>query len=213
MLVLLACAAVFGVWIAVELLVAELDVREIIALATDYIRSWGALAVLASIGLMVLHSVIPIPAEILAAANCMVFGPYWGFAITWLGAMVAALLAFGLSRYLGRPFLQRFVSQRTNRKIDEWAARNGVPALILCRLIPLVSFNVINYAAGLTNVSWLTFAWTTGIGIVPGTIVTVLVTESLLAGNTAVALLVAAAMLIVVVYWIWTRLRGAAGPQ
>ena len=50
------------------------------------IRSWGAWGVLASIGLMVFHSFVPFPAELLAIANGMVYGPLWGTVITWTGA-------------------------------------------------------------------------------------------------------------------------------
>ena len=42
---------------------------------------------------MVLHSFIPFPAEFLAIANGMVFGPVLGTVITWSGAMAGALLA------------------------------------------------------------------------------------------------------------------------
>jgi len=42
------------------------------------IEAWGSWAALASVGLMVLHSFVPFPAEILAFANGMIFGPLWG---------------------------------------------------------------------------------------------------------------------------------------
>ncbi|MCF8532076.1 MAG: VTT domain-containing protein [Reyranella sp.] len=83
----------------------------------------------------------------------------------------------------------------------------AIPALIVCRLIPLVSFNVINYAAGLMNISWWTFIWTTAIGIVPGTFFTILVTETLLSGSTAAAVLCISATLVAIVLWVWRRRR------
>ena len=60
------------------------------------IRSWGAWGILASIGLMVLHSFVPFPAELLACANGMVYGTLWGTVITWTGAMLGASIAFGV---------------------------------------------------------------------------------------------------------------------
>lgn len=206
-LLFLVCAIALATFFFINFGLSELSFRGAIAEATDYIRSCGALAVAASIGLMVMHSVVPLPAEIIAAANCMVFGPYWGFIVTWVGAMIAAVVAFGVSRYLGRPLLRGVLSRRAYLRIDQLAARGGVPALILCRLIPLVSFNVINYAAGLMNVSWWTFIWTTAIGIIPGTLVIILVTESLLAGSTAMAVLCISAVLLVIVFWVWKRRR------
>ena len=54
---------------------------------------------------MVLHSFVPFPAEVVAMANGMLYGPLWGTLITWVGAMLGAYLAFGLARWLGRPFV------------------------------------------------------------------------------------------------------------
>ena len=34
----------------------------------------------------------------------------------------------------------------------------------------MIAFNLINYAAGLSRVGWWTFAWTTGLGILPVTV-------------------------------------------
>ena len=131
------------------------------------IRSWGRWAVAASIGLMVAHSLVPFPAEFVTFANGMLFGPVWGVAITWIGAMLGASLAFALSRWFGRPFVDALMNERHRDAVDRWARRQGIGALLLSRLMPLISFNVINYAAGLTPISWRTFLWTTGLGILP----------------------------------------------
>ena len=47
------------------------------------------------------------------------------------------------------------------------------PSWAILSFIPLISFNLINYGAGLTKISWWTFTWTTGIGILPFTIIMV----------------------------------------
>jgi len=129
------------------------------------IRSWGHWAVAASIGLLIAHSLVPFPAEFVTFANGMLFGPVWGVAITWTGAMLGAALAFALARWCGRPFVDALMNERHRAAMDRWARRQGIGVLLLSRLMPLISFNVINYAAGLTPVSWWTFLWTTGLGI------------------------------------------------
>ena len=134
------------------------------------IESWGRWAVVASILLMILHSFVPIPAELLAVANGMFFGPLWGIVVTWIGAMIGAYLAFGLSRALGRPFVLKMLPCKHRDRLDEWVSKQGSGALLISRFVPVVSFNAINYAAGLTNISWWTFSWTTGLGILPLTI-------------------------------------------
>ncbi len=114
------------------------------------IKSWGNWAVAASIGLMIAHSLVPFPAEFVTFANGMLFGPLWGVVITWTGAMLGASLAFALARWFGRPFVDALMNERHRAAMDRWMRRQGVGVLLLSRLMPLISFNVINYAAGLT---------------------------------------------------------------
>jgi uncharacterized membrane protein YdjX (TVP38/TMEM64 family) len=105
----------------------------------------------------------------------MLFGAVSGILITWTGAMLGAFAAFGLARLLGRPFVERMVRKNDWQRIDGWIADQGWQVLLISRFIPVIAFNLINYAAGLTQVSWFTFAWTTGVGILPATILMVLV--------------------------------------
>ena len=143
----------------------------------ELIRGWGAWGIAGSIGLMILHSFVPFPAECLAIANGVVFGLLWGTLITWSGAMLGAWLAFALARTLGRPFVSRMVSERHWGRIDSWSGTHGWSALLAARLVPVIAFNLINYAAGLVNVSWWTFTWTTALGILPLTFLMVLLGE------------------------------------
>ncbi len=161
--------ALFGGAILGWRLLAPLGLN--VADAAGLIRSWGMWGAVGSIGLMIVHSVLPFPAEVLAIANGMVYGPLWGSVITWIGAMLGASAAFGLARWLGRPFLRRVVSAPREAQLVAWSLRHGGKTMLLARLIPVVAFNLINYAAALTPIPWWTFLWTTGVGILPFTIV------------------------------------------
>jgi uncharacterized membrane protein YdjX (TVP38/TMEM64 family) len=159
--------------------------------------SWGEWGVVASIILMVLHSFVPFPAEFVAIANGMCYGLIWGTVITWVGAMLGALLAFSLSRRFGRPFVERLVAHNNWNEIDDWIARYGGSGVFLCRFIPVIAFNLINYAAGLTKISYWTFSWTTGLGILPMTTLMVLLGSEVHELSIYSWLLVAAAGLVV----------------
>jgi uncharacterized membrane protein YdjX (TVP38/TMEM64 family) len=178
------------------------------------IRSWGAWSAVASIILMILHSFIPFPAEIVAIANGILFGAFWGSVITWVGAMLGAALAFALSRWLGRPFVEAMVNPRQCARLDAWVARQGTGALLFSRFVPVISFNLINYAAGLTAISWWTFLWATGLGILPLTVAMVVMGDQILSGDTAMWLWFGLGGLAVWLLWWWTRRvmrrRGAA---
>ncbi len=158
------------------------------------ILSWGAWGVIGSIGLMIIHSFVPFPAEILAIANGMIYGPVWGSLVTWIGAMLGAYLAFGLARCLGRPLVLHLVTRRKLQSIDVWTETRGGITLLVSRLIPMIAFNLINYAAGLTRISWWTFTWATGLGILPITIL-----MAVLGHNMAT-----------IPWWLWPFLAGAA---
>lgn len=168
----------------------------------EHIRSWGMWGVAGSILLMVLHSFVPFPAELVAMANGMLYGPVWGTVITWTGAMLGAYLAFGLARWLGRPFVRAMVAARHHEAIDRWAARQGGEILLFSRFVPVISFNLINYAAGLTGISWWTFTWATGLGILPLTTLMVMMGDGLWAGDGHVWLwLLAAAVVGWLLWW------------
>lgn len=143
------------------------------------IESWGPWGVFMAIGLMVIHSFIPFPAEFVAIANGMVYGAIWGTVITWVGAMLGAFLSFGLTRMLGRPFVDKMLAHRQWQTVDNWVASHGGKTLLLSRFIPVISFNLINYAAGLTRLSWWTFAWATGLGILPLTTIMVIMGDQM----------------------------------
>ena len=138
-----------------------------------FIKSLGYWGVGVSVGLMILHSFVPIPAEFVAVANGLVYGAVWGTVITWVGAMLGAYLAFALARKYGQPFVRRLLTEKKSKVVENWVARHGTGALFISRFIPIISFNLINYAAGLSPISWWTFSWTTGLGILPMTVLMV----------------------------------------
>ncbi|KUJ73618.1 hypothetical protein AVO45_13520 [Ruegeria marisrubri] len=134
------------------------------------LRAAGIWAPVVVIGLMVLHSFVPFPAEILALCAGAVFGTLLGGALIWVGAMAGALVAFGLARWLGREAVRGWLGTAQARRLDDWTETQGAFTLLVLRLLPVVAFNLINYAAGLTRVRLWTFVWTTAIGILPITL-------------------------------------------
>lgn len=160
-LLVVAGIAVFGGYFL------EFEAGEWIREIEDTIAAWGPWGVVVSMGIMMLHSFVPFPAEFLAIANGMLYGPVLGTVITWSGAMLGALVAFGLSRLLGRPFVATMVARRHTAWIDSWSGEGAVHWIFLARFVPVIAFNLVNYAAGLTRISWWTFTWTTALGILP----------------------------------------------
>ncbi|MFQ5534253.1 MAG: TVP38/TMEM64 family protein [Sphingomonadales bacterium] len=177
---ILAVAAVLAAGYALYVWLGQLQQSYSTAEFQELILSWGTWGVLASIALMIVHCFVPFPAEFIAIANGMAYGPLWGTVITWTGAMVGAALAFWLTRLLGERFVRRVVAEKNWRRIDCWVEREGAGALFVSRFIPVISFNLINVAAGLTHLRWWTFLWATGLGILPMTTLMVVMGDQLM---------------------------------
>jgi uncharacterized membrane protein YdjX (TVP38/TMEM64 family) len=77
--------------------------------------------------------------------------------------------AFALGRALGRDAVERVTGTRVAR-VDALLGRHGLLAVLGVRLVPVLPFTVINYAAGLTAVRLRDYVGGTALGIVPGTI-------------------------------------------
>jgi uncharacterized membrane protein YdjX (TVP38/TMEM64 family) len=162
--------------------------------AQRFAASWGMWSAAVAVLLMVLHSFVPLPAEIIAVANGMLFGTWLGVALTWAGAMLGAVLSFALARALGRPFVRLLVSERHWQQVE---TRSLTPTtLLLIRLVPLISFNLVNYAAGLLGVRWWPFLWTTALGILPLTVAMVVAGDEMLQAPLWLWLAIAAALLV-----------------
>lgn len=172
-------AALFGVVLVCVALAFVPGVRETVsalvgaafrgdgAAFRDEIQGYGVLGPLVSVGLALLHIVVPFPAEILALANGLAFGFWGGLAVTWGGFMLAALLTYGLGWALGRPVLVRFVPEKHRMRLDSWLVREGFFPLLVMRLIPLVPFNALCLACGVVRVKFWTYVWITALGILP----------------------------------------------
>jgi uncharacterized membrane protein YdjX (TVP38/TMEM64 family) len=170
-------------------------VADVVAL----VRGWGRWGWAASIGLMVLHSFLPLPAEVIPLANGMLYGAPLGVALTWSGAMLGAALSFALARGLGRPFVRLVAGERAWRRVESVSPTPGT--LIFVRLVPLISFNLVNYAAGVLGVPWWRFLWTTALGILPLTVVMVVMGNAMLAAPLWAWL--AAALALVALWLLW----------
>ena len=131
------------------------------------VKELGPWAPALAIAAMIIVSFLPLPAETVAVANGMVFGRWEGFVLTWLGAMIAALIAFCLARWLGAPIIKRILPKATLERFEALVERRGAPFLLLARMIPFVPYTVVNYGSGLSPVRLRTYIWTSAIGMAP----------------------------------------------
>ncbi len=155
-----------------------------IAALKVFMLSFGPWAPAISFLLMILQTLIaPLPAFALAMANAMAFGMVYGCLLSCVSALVAAFTAFYLSRWCGRPFLERWLYVRPLRALDALIETYGAWGVLVARLFPVISFDLVSFAAGLTAMRAGSFGLATLVGMLPAAIAFSLLGDSIASAN------------------------------
>ena len=110
-----------------------------------------------------------LPATVITAAGAFIFGPWLGFLYNLIGAMIAASAAFLIARYLLRDEAARFLTGRL-RSLDEQSEQHGFAAIFYLRMI-FFPFLPLNYAAGITRISFRDYFFATLLSLPVGSFV------------------------------------------
>lgn len=127
----------------------------------------GAAGPLVFVALYAVLTVLLFPGSFSTAAAGVLFGVALGTALAVVGATLGATAAFLVGRRLGREQVEQIAGSRIGG-IDRWIERHGLLAVLYVRLIPVIPFNALNYAAGITGVRRRDYVIGTGVGIIPG---------------------------------------------
>ena len=141
--------------------------RHVIEHSVIIVQSFGVYGIAFAIFLMALLCIIPVPSEFLILLNMEVYGVGWGLFYSWIGAVIGAVAAMYLTRWRFQSLLRRLFSLHRQQQVDEWVKRRGTMGLLGLRFVPFVPFHALNYVAGVLNVSFWPFVWTTAVGIIP----------------------------------------------
>ena len=114
---------------------------------------------------------------------------------------------------MARPLLDRWFGSERFERIEAAIERGGATLLLAVRLIPIVPFSLVSYAAGAARVPLWRFVWTTAVGYLPITALSVYfgtrleglsLTDPLVLGS-------AAALLALLFAGHWIMRRGGLG--
>lgn len=174
----------------------------------EYILSFGIWGPVVSFLLMILQSVAaPLPAFVITFANAALFGWVYGAILSWTSAMAGAAICFYIAKFLGRNTVENLTSKFALDEVDKFFVKYGKHTILIARLLPFMSFDLVSYAAGLTSMSFASFFIATGIGQLPATIVYSYVGGMLTGGAklmmTGLLTLFALSILIYVIKKIW----------
>ncbi len=173
----------FGLGLGLALLLALLlrpgSLCSLLCSALLWVQAQGAAVVIAYIGIYNLATVLFVPGALLTLGGGALYGVVWGSVYALGAAILGATIAFAIGRYLARgavcrqmrwPFGPVFgLSHPHFQALDAAVTRSGFKIVLLTRLSPMLPFNLLNYAYGVTNVS-LKHYLMGSLGMVPGTI-------------------------------------------
>ncbi|SCG82261.1 TVP38/TMEM64 family inner membrane protein ydjZ [Proteiniborus sp. DW1] len=187
-------------------ILSMLDVEAI----KGYILSFGIWAPVISFLLMVFQSIAaPLPAFLITFANAALFGWVKGAILSWTSSMVGAVLCFYIARVYGRTTVEKLTNRFALQEVDKFFDKYGNYAILIARLLPFISFDIVSYAAGLTSMSLWSFLWATGLGQLPATIVYSYVGGMLTGGVktfvTALFILFSLSILVFLIKKVWNE--------
>jgi uncharacterized membrane protein YdjX (TVP38/TMEM64 family) len=163
-LLLMVTAACLGTAIWAGFNLEALEPKRI----AEMLGAYGALSPAAFAVVRVIGAVVLLPGAVLAIAAGMLFGPIWGAVYNVLAATLGAVLAFGIARFLAPNWAARAVKGRVGlaammQSIDA----EGWRFVAFVRLVPVLPYNVLNYALGLTSIRLSDFTLATLVFMIP----------------------------------------------
>jgi uncharacterized membrane protein YdjX (TVP38/TMEM64 family) len=121
-----------------------------------------------------------LPGLPITLAGGVLFGPVWGVVYVAIGSTLGAALVFLVARYLARDWVAAKLTGTRLVSLDEKVARQGWKIVAFTRLIPVFSFSLLNYAFGLTRISFWPYLAATFVCMLPSTIAYVYFSSNIL---------------------------------
>lgn len=177
-----------------------------------WLQQAGIWAPIIYILLYIFATVLVLPSTALNLAGGAVFGPWFGTFWTSIAAVIAAVVTFIFTRTIGRNLVTQKLIKRW-RTIDTEIKSGGFFYIFAIRLLPIIPYGLVNFAAGLTSIRFRDYFWGTLLGTVPGVAPFVLIgssgSEALRTGNfsTLIAALSLTGVLSMAAIW-YRRHRG-----
>lgn len=148
----------------------QFNVQELLRTSLIWVESLGSWGVAAFIVIYNVATILFIPGTLLTMSGGVLFGVVWGSVYVAIAATLGATWAFLIGRYLCRDVICRTIQSNVKfQAIDKAVAKEGFKIVLLTRLSPVLPFNLLNYAFGVTQVSLRDYILGS-LGMIPGTV-------------------------------------------
>ena len=136
-----------------------------------YVLGFGSWALIVFIGLYALNTVSLLPPiGIMSLAAGFIFGPWAGSVGIMIGSLIGTTATFTISRVFGRKYLETIIRGK-GQEFEEKLNQKGFITILFIRLIPLIPWEVVNYASGLSKIKYRDYILGTLIGIFPSVVI------------------------------------------
>ena len=165
---------------------------------------WGFLILLAIQFLQIVVAFIP--GEVVQVAAGMIYGPWVGALIIWLGCIISSSFIFVLVHKLGAPFVQAMVPEKYMGKFRDWETSDKFNVIVfILFLIPGLPKDVFTYITPLTHMSMKNFVLISNFARIPGIVLSTYAAAGLVSGNIVESVIIfavtaAVAIVALVVY-------------
>lgn len=126
---------------------------------------WGLVA---AIVLFTVSAFVGVPQFVLIAACVVAFGPWSGFAYSWIATVASAAATYWLGRGPTARALERF-GGRTLGKMTRFVGKNAFYASFMIRNVPSAPFIVVNMAFGASRANFTGYLAGCALGVLPKT--------------------------------------------
>lgn len=158
--------------------IRPMDIRE-------FILSLGIWGPSVFILLYLIGPLVFLPTSVLSLGAGMAFGVWPGILYILLGATGAAMTGYIMGRLFGTSILkvQRYA---WSKKLFEQVEKHSFLYVFILRLIPIISFDLLSYAGGITKVRFKFFIFATFFGMIPGTFAYTFLGSSIVSGDITI---------------------------
>ncbi|VEP13957.1 conserved membrane hypothetical protein [Hyella patelloides LEGE 07179] len=132
-----------------------------------WLENMGIWAPIIYILLYTIGTLLILPSTPLNLTGGAIFGIWWGTFWTTAAALIAAIVAFAFTRTVGRELISKKFAGRWEA-IDAEIRLGGLFYMFAIRLLPIIPYGLVNFAAGLTSIKLKDYFLGTLMGTLPG---------------------------------------------
>lgn len=127
----------------------------------EFLNNYAGSAATIFLALQAVQVVIPIlPGGVSCLAGVLIFGPWLGFVLNYVGIALGSFVAFAMARNWGKPLLNKIFSRKLHEKYERWTheSRRFDRLFAIAIFLPGLPDDFLCFLAGTTGMSWKKFA-------------------------------------------------------